>query len=444
MSSDGPINQARLQGAARNLTRGGLIAVTWAGFALACGFVLLRCHVRLTESRRLYSDDYWLLAALFFLGLNAILQTLQAPSLYYLIYASSGEAPAGETLIDQGNIYVRYQFVIILLFFTIIWSVKYSFLALYYRLFKGLSTYRRVWWVVVCFAAMAYIGCWITSIWTCHPPSTYFDFGNPLLSLKHADGSVLIWPGQCAKPIDLEGSVISISYSTAVDVLTDLMIMVLPYKLLVSLRVSKVQRFALVGIFSVGCIVIACSLIRLTQIVAHARSDPVGLAVWGIVESSMSVVVGSLPALKSYFGRAWDRTVMRYSGQLGSSDLQWSGRALGPGRVALSDPETSWRSFNTIPTHTSEPGASQDLWVTRDRSLTSSAKALPVYTSELSASQDSRDSRDRSPTKKSYSVEEYERVLRSLSDADPGLELPDTAAELAAIAKAHPRSAPNG
>ena len=182
MSSDGPINQARLQGAARNLSRGGLIAVTWAGFALASGFVFLRCHVRITESRRLYSDDYWLLAALFFLGLNAILQTLQTPSLYYLIYASSGEAPAGQALIDQGNVYVRYQFVIILLFFTIIWSVKYSFLALYYRLFKGLSAYRRVWWVVVNFAAMAYIGCWIASIWTCHPPSTYFDFGKSLLS----------------------------------------------------------------------------------------------------------------------------------------------------------------------------------------------------------------------------------------------------------------------
>ena len=230
------------------------------------------------------------------------------------------------------------------------------------------------------------------------------------------------------------------------DVLTDLIIMVLPYKLLISLRVSKVQRFALVGIFSVGCIVIACSLIRLTQIIAHARSDPVGLAVWGIVESSMSVVVGSLPALKSYFGRAWDRTVMRYSGsgQLDSSDLQWSGRALGPGRVALSDPETSWRSGNTMPTHTSDPGVSQDPWVTRSRSSTTSAKALPVYTTELSASQDPWDSRDRSLTKQGYSVEEYERVLRSLSDADPGLELPDTAAELAAMSKAHSRRAPNG
>jgi len=252
----------------------------------------------------------------------------------------------------------------------------------------------------------------------------------------------LIRSGQCAKPIDIEGSVISISYSTAVDVLTDLIIMALPYKLLVSLRVSRAQRFALVGIFSVGCIVIACALVRLTQIIAHARSDPVGLAVWGVVESSMSVVVGSLPALKSFCGRAWDRTVQRYSGQLDSSDLQWSGRALGPGRIVLSDPETSWRSSNAIHNHNSEPTISQDPWITGGRSPTRNTKALPFYTSEVDASQDPWSSRDQSPTKQEYRVEDYERVLRSISDAAPELALSDTAAELVAIGRTERGRAP--
>jgi hypothetical protein len=129
------------------------------------------------------------------------------------------------------------------------------------------------------------------------------------------------------------------------------MIMALPIKLLTFLHVSRAQRLALIGIFSVGCIVIACALIRLTQIIAHARSDPVGLAVWGVVESSMSVVVGSLPALKSFFGRAWDRTVKRYSGQLLSSDVRWSDRVGMPGRVVVSDPEKSWASTKVIPLH---------------------------------------------------------------------------------------------
>lgn len=130
--------------------------------------------------------------------------------------------------------------------------------------------------------------------------------------------------------------------------------MALPIKLLTFLHVSRAQRLALIGIFSVGCIVIACALVRLTQIIAQARSDPVGLAVWGVVESSMSVVVGSLPALKSFFGRTWDRALKRYSGQLGPSDVRWSDRIGMPGRVVVSDPEKSWASTRAIPLLCSE------------------------------------------------------------------------------------------
>lgn len=171
------LNQARLEGVARGLTPEGLIGVAWGGCGLACFFVLLRCYVRCTESRRLYSDDYWILAAFVFLIANAILQTLQTPSLYYLIRAASGQEPGGEALLGHGNTYVRYQFVIIVFFWSTTWSVKYAFLALYYRLFNGLCIYRKVWWGVVVFSALAYVGCWISSVWTCHPPSTYFKFG---------------------------------------------------------------------------------------------------------------------------------------------------------------------------------------------------------------------------------------------------------------------------
>ena len=56
-------------------------------------------------------------------------------------------------------------FTIIGLFWTIVWSVKASFLALYYRLFDGLPHYLRIWWFVAVFTALAYVGCWIASVW---------------------------------------------------------------------------------------------------------------------------------------------------------------------------------------------------------------------------------------------------------------------------------------
>ena len=100
------MDEAKLTGAARGLSENGLIGVAWGGFALAAACVALRCYARYTETRRLHADDYCVLLALFFLVVNAVLQTLQTESLYYLVYASVGLQPADETLLEEGNIYV--------------------------------------------------------------------------------------------------------------------------------------------------------------------------------------------------------------------------------------------------------------------------------------------------------------------------------------------------
>ena len=42
---------------------------------------------------------------------------------------------------------MRYEFNIIVLFWTVLWGVKASFLALYWQLFTGLAVYKR--WCVV-------------------------------------------------------------------------------------------------------------------------------------------------------------------------------------------------------------------------------------------------------------------------------------------------------
>ena len=84
--------------------------------------------------------------------------------------------------------------------------------------------------------------------------------------------------------------------------------MVLPLRLLPTLQINTRQKIGLGGIFCVGFVIIAVAIVRLTQIIGQERADPVGLAVWGLVESSVSVIVGCLPALKSLLSRAVERT----------------------------------------------------------------------------------------------------------------------------------------
>lgn len=97
--------------------------------------------------------------------------------------------------------------------------------------------------------------------------------------------------------------------------------MVLPLRLLPSLQVNRKQKIGLGAIFGVGAIVIATAIVRLTQIVGQERSDPVGLAVWGIVESSVSVVVGCLPSLKTFLSRVVQKTFHRGGTSSGSKTV---------------------------------------------------------------------------------------------------------------------------
>jgi len=92
------------------------------------------------------------------------------------------------------------------------------------------------------------------------------------------------------------------------------MIMVLPIRILPILRISGAQKQGLALIFCIGFLIIATALVRLSQIITTQRTDPVGLALWGLVESSVAVIVGSLPALKGFVGRKVQSTFISNPG----------------------------------------------------------------------------------------------------------------------------------
>ncbi|KAL2812934.1 hypothetical protein BJX63DRAFT_432225 [Aspergillus granulosus] len=277
------------QGVATQLSERGLIAVTWTGAGLGIVFTGLRLAIRITRMKRLLADDYFILLALFFLIANAILQTLQAPHLYYIILT-----PLSGDLVHHATMYVHYMFVIIGLFWSVLWSVKAAFLALFWGMTDNVPHYRRWWWAIAAFCFLSYAGCWIASAFTCHPPSDYFKFAK------------------CTKDIDQQGSIISISYSTAVDILSDLMIMGFSLKMVWSTRITFHQKIGLGVVFSLGAIIIAFAIVRAINITGRAYSDQAGLAVWSIAESSISVIVGCLPPFKTFLSRNNSTYASRY------------------------------------------------------------------------------------------------------------------------------------
>ncbi|KAB8071731.1 hypothetical protein BDV29DRAFT_193072 [Aspergillus leporis] len=272
-SSDAPAPQ----GAATQLSANGLISITWVGVALGIAFTAARVAIRLRKMKRLLVDDRFVLFALGLLILNATLQTIQAPRPYYMALTPTAEDIKYHTL--------RYV------------HLEFAHLAVFWKIPDGLPRNRHACCGIAIFAFLAYTGCWLASASTCAPLSNYFKLG------------------QCSKPIDIKGSVIPICYSTTVDIVTDLMSTTIAPedKWLRNNNYLVIhQNVGLVIVFCVGFIIIATAIIRAIEIPGRAYSDQIGLAIWCITESSISVIVGCLSRFKYFISQKPSTTLYLY------------------------------------------------------------------------------------------------------------------------------------
>jgi hypothetical protein len=181
-----------------------LLALLWTCFGTAFLLVILRTAIRFKVGARLATEDFWIFLALATLLTSCILQTIQLPSLYYMSGVIAGVIPISKELISIGDDYLRFEFANIVLFWTVLWCVKASFLALYFKLFRDLPMYCRAWYILAAFTFCAYVGCWITALMSCHPISNFFEFA------------------ECNTEEDIWATRMSVYYSTVIDIFTDL------------------------------------------------------------------------------------------------------------------------------------------------------------------------------------------------------------------------------
>lgn len=329
----------------RPLPRHTLLAIIWTCFSAAFLFMTLRTVIRLrptSPTRRFTLEDAWLLLSLAALLAFCILETIQLPSLYFISTVIDGAPTLSPDLVTQTERYLLFQFPIVILFWTVLWCVKAGFLALYFKLFKQLKAYRRVWYVLATFTFLAYIGCVLTLGLSCGDVENFFKFAG------------------CATETDIIKSNLSVYYSTAIDVFTDLCsestlttkapshghylthmapspVMAMPLRLIYGAKITPKQKIGLACVFGLGFVMIAFAVIRANQILQQKYFVNLTLLiVWSTLAASIcesdrqppkadirctspsvanhalsltAVIVGSLPALKIFFtGRAGKRS----------------------------------------------------------------------------------------------------------------------------------------
>ncbi|OJD19057.1 hypothetical protein AJ78_00929 [Emergomyces pasteurianus Ep9510] len=283
-------------------------ATGYVMIALTSVFFVGRFGLRFWKSVGFQLEDLFVvLSWLSFLAMT-ILYLIVLPRLYRLT-AFLADGKIYDEFMDDALFIKKIFFTTTLLLWVSLWSVKFSLLVLYRRLLSRLKTEIRLWWAVLIFTVLNLIGCIISNLTSCSSLSAWFSLTG------------------CTSDSEVKAQLASLYYSFAVDVITDIMIMALPVKLLWSLQLPLVQKASLGGLFSIGFVCIAMATTRVIQIGSKANNNSTPssswLAFWGILETGIAVIIGCLPAVAIIYRkeRATRRTYGRgYSSMEGQQN----------------------------------------------------------------------------------------------------------------------------
>ncbi|KAJ4373451.1 hypothetical protein N0V86_007590 [Didymella sp. IMI 355093] len=266
----------------------------WVCLLLSVALIALRISFRLWRKQRLIRGDYWCLLAAVFTVARLV------ANYYLLIYGSTRvlsterrlqllepghESSASEIVIGSKLVLATRTMLTCLL-----WCLKMAVFDLMARIISKMPYERSIvygFWAVlfatfVASVTTVYIGCRpFDRHWQIHPD-----------------------PGDC-----VVGNVWLFTYEVS-NIVTDLMLMALPFTLICSVTVPITQRLRVMALFSIGIFLVAISVIRIVQ----GKDSRVqrGHTLWASLEILLAVVVAVTPTIYALaHGRHEDSSIER-------------------------------------------------------------------------------------------------------------------------------------
>ncbi|KAK8135597.1 hypothetical protein PG984_003537 [Apiospora sp. TS-2023a] len=267
-------------------------------------FLTLRFLSRRKQRQPLKTDDCILIPAILFtLGISISMVygvSRHAIGYPYVIPPEAhGDALAVTT--EQISLAGQIQWTFYLLLPLALGCTKLSFLFFYKRVFAidrtGATNILLIGMIVL--VSMWMTGFFLTTLFQCklYPGAAWV---SPISQLEHC-----ISQPKVALAL------------TITDFMTDIVIISIPIPLIWRLHLKPAKKFAVTGVFLLGAVTVAVSLLRLifTERLARYGFDPntdailliTSIQYWGIVESGVAVFAACLPTLGVLLkGWSWD------------------------------------------------------------------------------------------------------------------------------------------
>ncbi|PKS05927.1 hypothetical protein jhhlp_007760 [Lomentospora prolificans] len=186
---------------------------------------------------------------------------------------------------EQIALYLRTFYVSIVFYNVSLTCVKLTFLLQYYRAL-GTKQNRRLILIAGAIVVSWSVSQVFVQIFICTPVSAFWEGG-----------------GKCIPNIP------QWYINAGGNILTDIMILLLPLPIIWQLKLVKGQKFILVGIFCLGFFTCALSIFRIKflRLTEDFTWDNVESAAWSIAELSSGIICACLPTLRPLLGKVFPR-----------------------------------------------------------------------------------------------------------------------------------------
>ncbi|KAH7345874.1 hypothetical protein BKA66DRAFT_22866 [Pyrenochaeta sp. MPI-SDFR-AT-0127] len=262
------------------------LGTIWAFTVLSFALLPVRLYVRWKTTHRLFWDDVFVISSWVLSLAITITVTVFENVTYDIMLIGSGHRvfpPNVEVITMQ---FTRVFAIIPMIFYTGIWCVKIAFLLFFHRLgIKSVGSLNRWWWIVTGVTLVCYASCFATLPYRC-----------TLLTFQVTSSRECMTQGL---------SFVSMWVNSVFDVLTDFLIMSIPFLILRKVRITKRQKIALSGIFSLVVVTISFAIIRatVTTVGVKQQIDPVWMYMWTSIELNIAIVVACVAPYRALFIR---------------------------------------------------------------------------------------------------------------------------------------------
>ncbi|OQE30974.1 hypothetical protein PENFLA_c002G00740 [Penicillium flavigenum] len=248
------------------------LGVLWALAGTSFLFVIFRIYAQLASFRRVFLDGYLVVFAWVIMLTAAVIWQVEGKVLLRVICDQRWDKAIQSRIPTE------------ILFYSALWSVKFSFMALFYRISAKVKS-LRIWWFVVLFCtASVYI-------------SSVAD-----IEYKCSLGGLEYIITQCPQPHHVHYENRMFWANCAGDVITDLMVLSIPFLVLWKTRISLRKKLIFLSIFSATIFIMVTAIIRVAVGMNYDRQMNIDwLCFWSFVEVDVAIIVSCVASLRQLF-----------------------------------------------------------------------------------------------------------------------------------------------